>query len=121
MDPVERLLEAIYSRSPGFAKRLFKEGSYWTCEWLGGYVARRTSCEKLNVAAAIAVMQSLDTQKLTAAPEDELPWQLVQSTPPFTPTEWKEVLSLVRDNRQWIEQALQDHPEWSHLRKTTAI
>jgi hypothetical protein len=120
MDPVERLLEAIYSRSPGFVQRLFGEISYWICELLCGFVARRTSCEKLNAASAIAVVQALDVKALIAVPESELPERLVGNTPPFTPAEWKEVLSLARDNRQWMEQALQSHPEWSHLRKTPA-
>lgn len=120
VDPVEKALEAIYSRSPECVKRLFREIAYWLCEWLCGYVARRTSCEKLNAGAAIAAVRMFDMKNLVEVPEDELPDLLRNSLPPFTPAEWKEVLASAHMDRGFIEQTLQNHPEWAHLRKTPA-
>lgn len=120
IDPVEKVLHAAYSRSPDRIKRLFREIAYWLCEWLGGYVARRTSCEINNAGAAIAAVRMFDMKNLVEVPEDELPDLLRNSLPPFTPAEWKEVLASAHMDWGVIEQALQNHPEWAYLRKTPA-
>lgn len=97
--------------------RLDGEVCYWLCELLCGRVARRTSCEKLNAAAAIATVQTLNVARLLETPEDRLPSLIRNSLPAFTTAEWQEVLALAKSDRDYIEDGLQRHPEWAHLRR----
>jgi hypothetical protein len=111
------MFEAILSRSPRPAKWLISEASYWICEWLCGHTARRTSCEINNAGAAIAAVRIFDMRKLVEVAEEDLPELLRGSLPPFTPAEWKSVLAGAHMNQGFIEDELQRHPEWEHLRR----
>ncbi len=100
------------------AGRTVSETSYWISEYLCSSIAHRTTCEKLNAAAAIAAVQTLDVTRLVEIPEARLPDLIRHNLPAFTAAEWQEVLALVRDNRECIEDGLQRCPEWEHLRRT---
>jgi hypothetical protein len=99
------------------ASRTISETCYWLCEWLCGHTARRTSCEKLNAAAAIAAVQVFDVTKLGGVREETLPNVIRHCLPAFTDAEWREVLSFAQDARTYIEDGLQRYPEWAHLRR----
>lgn len=91
------------------------EIAYWICEWLCGYVARRTSCEIINASATLAAVETLDIEALLATPEAGLPYQIRGALPAFTESEWREVLNTYFD-RSRIERGLEE-PGWSHLRR----
>lgn len=97
--------------------RVAGDACYWICERLCGHAGRRTSCEKLNAASAIAAVQILDVTRLMEIPEERLPELIRHSLPAFTGAEWGEVLALARDDRAYIEEGLICHPEWAHLRQ----
>ncbi len=111
---LEALFGALWRRSPRRAHGLLSRMAYYICEALCGFTSQNVSCTLLASGEAIAAIQMLDIEAVLAEPE--LPAQLKEALPPFTATEWKEVLAIARSNRGFIAMDL-DKPRWSHLTK----
>ena len=100
------------------AGRTVSETSYWISEYLCSSIAHRTTCEKLNAAAAIAAVQTLDVTRLVEIPEACFRTDPTQPPGIYSRRVARGLGPRQKSTRECIEDGLQRCPEWEHLRRT---